>query len=730
MSDMPATTRTLPGSLARRLAALRRGLVRWFLADAAAGLAVAALALVLGSFAVDRTMRMDRPQRAVCLALGASVLAVLAWRRLGRPMRTRLSDDALGRLIEARHGELGERFVSAVDLARLADPQRRGYSAAFVRATVAEGVRAAEGVDVRDVLDARARRRNLAVAFGAVALVAVGAAAFPETARLWFRRNVLLAQEAWPQKTHLDVRGAEACCIVMARGDDLVIEVEADPGGVVPDVVMLDYRPEGGATSSEPMVITGDAEFTTTFRSVLEPLRFRARGGDAETPWHEVRLVDRPAVEALELRATPPEYTGREPRPLASNVGIHAVLAGSTLRLEGRATKDLAEADLAFGREAPRPLQRTGPRDFAADLPPETLRDGTYAITLVDTAGFASGRPARFSVKIVPDRAPTARAGLDGIGDLIVPVATVPLRCTVRDDHAVERAELVFAALGEQDAVPAPSRAPLAGTEGQLGGKEVETVHRLEAAPLALAPGDHLVVHVEAWDNDTVSGPKVGRSGNFSLRVVSEAEMRADLLRREQEQRLELERLLRDQRKLLEDSRALAAALARGDPPDLTGPERDTLAGAERRQRLVGGRCTAVARAFGQILDEVRNNHLDNEGGALHARLEERIIVPLDTLARRQVLTAADHLDLALKALKAPGRASGDVTEMRERLAAAATEQEAATRVLAEVLRHMVKWEGYQEAVRLLRDVLRTQKDVNEETVREYERRIRRLFDD
>jgi len=48
---------------------------------------------------------------------------------------------------------------------------------------------------------------------------------------------------------------------------------------------------------------------------------------------------------------------------------------------------------------------------------------------------------------------------------------------------------------------------------------------------------------------------------------------------------------------------------------------------------------------------------------------------------------------------------------------------------MREILRHMVKWEGYQEALNLLREVLKAQKNVNEQTIKEYQRRIQKIFE-
>jgi len=717
-----AVTRSeVPAVLRRRLASLRRSVAVWMVADALAAFGVLLVLFVAASLLLDHTLRFDRPQRAAVLGIGLAALGVLAWRRLVRPLGRRLGDDALARAVEARHGELGESLLAAVQLARLADPEAAGASPALVQASIDLGVRRAAGLDFTDVLDRRRRNRNLLVAGGAMAVLVLAGLLFPSTMSLWWQRNVLLADVDWPQATYLAILGADDGILVCPRGDDLPIQVQADPAGVVPAVVTLDHR-GGGSAGSETMVVVGENRFRTVFRNVLEPFQVRVRGGDDVTPWCDVRLVERPVVEDLVLTYTPPAYVGAEPRTLPSNVGSYPVLEGSRLEIRGTASKDLAWSRLLLGKTDLGELERIGQRGFRAELAGDRLTGGIYGISLMDRTGLASREPARFSLKVRPDRKPLVRARLEGIGDLIVPRAVVPVRAAMRDDFAIDKAELVYKVIVEEGEDERVGRSLFGGDEDLYGRNTVEAVHHLDCEPMDLPVGSILVLVVEATDNDTVSGPKTGTSGVFSLKVVTEDELRAELLRREQEQRYEFERLLRDQRKLLEDTQALLAVL---DTPDRPFAEEDagTLKGDEKRQRLVGGRCTAIADQFERILAEVEHNRLEDDQ-AIHGRMADHIIEPLHLLARRNVLAAADRLDQAQETDAA------DDSARRTALAGAAAEQEKIVAVMRGVLKNMVKWEGYQEAVTLLREVLRAQKDVSEQTMREYQRRVRSIFED
>lgn len=717
-----ATTRSLPTPIRRGLARLRRARAAWVGVDALAAFAACAVAFVAVSLPLDRLLRLDGPQRTVVLALAVGAMAVLAWRRLIRPLARGLPDDLLARAVEASRRDLGESLLSAVEFARMDDPAASGYSPAMVRAAIDLGRRRAAGVDFLRALDRGRLRRNLLVILAAGAVLAAAVALFPDTMHLWWQRNVLLASVAWPQQTHLAIVGAEDGTLVCPRGDDLAVEVRADPAGVVPRVVTLDHRQPGGTAGSETMRVVGGDRFRTVFPNVLEPFRLRVRGGDDVTPWHAVRLVERPVVADLTLRYAPPAYVGAEPRDLPKNVASYPVLAGSTVEVRGTASKPLARARMTVDDAAPADLERVGERGFRTTLAGEDLRTGVYAVALTDTTGLASRTPARFSLRVMPDRTPTVRARLDGIGDLIVPRAVLPIRATLRDDYAVRKAELVCTTAVEKDGGTETVRLPFGGPEQTWDRKEIEVAHRQDCRPLDLPVGSRLTLRIEATDNDAVTGPKVGASRGFTLKVVSEDDLRADLLRREQEQRLECERLLRDQRTLAENARALRAVL---DASDRALEEEDErlLATTEKRQRLVAGRCTAIADAFAQILAEVENNRLEADPQVARDRLGHKIIEPLRRLARRDVPEAADLLDRAKRAgPDAPARTAG----LDEAVAA----QGRIVADLRDVLQNMVKWEGYQEAVSLLREVLRAQKNVSQETIEEQERRIRSIFDD
>lgn len=710
-----------------RLTRLRRSLAMCIWIDGLSRLVIWAVMIGFADLAIDRFFRLDRAQRGIMLAVMAIALAVVAWRRLIRPLTQSVSDDLLLARIERANRQLNQSLISAVQFARWDSPQSMGLSPQLVGQTIQQGVESAGQADFDRVINYRQRNRNLLRGGAAAGLMVLAFMLFPGTMALWFQRNLAIGEQTWPQRTHLHVVGAERRRLVVPRGDDLQLQIRTE--GVVPDAVYLDYRIDSGRRATEQMTSIGKGLFRLKFNNVLDPMVLRARGGDGQTPWVDVELVDRPRVEELALHITPPDYTNQPRRQLESGEGSYYVPAGGTLEIAGRANKPLSSAGLMIGRDPLGALVRhpDDPTRFGRTLGPSDLRSGVYAIELRDTEppdGLLSRRPMRFSLRVMPDQPPTARAELIGIGDLVLAGAVVPMRCQFTDDYAVADARLLWRI--DEPGQPSDPEGNQARRfdelADQFGQKRIEDFeYRMELSELDPPLGAHVTFFVEATDSNTYTGPGRGKSSSFSLKVVSEQELREELLRREQEQRMETERLLSDQRALLVDTRALQAGLGDGD--QLSAEAYRQLVNLEKTQRLASGRCAGIARQFERIIAEVTNNRLEDVDGPIHQRLEAQVVGPLKQLAETDIPQAADALDLARTT-------TASAAQRDQLLTDAVMRQRAVVAVMEQVLQNMVKMEGYQQAINLLRQIVKAQAQVNEQTVRELEKKIQSIFDD
>jgi hypothetical protein len=733
MSDIPyQPLADHTAGVRNRLARLRGQVAAWFWVEGLGRVLWLALALFAVDLLLDWLFRMDRAQRAVMLVL---MLAALGWgihRWLVRPLSVSLSDDALALQVEAANRRLGQRLISALQLAHVQSPESRGMSPTLVRQAVASGVQIAQEVSFSSVLDHRRYGQNLMVLLGALLVLsclAVGTLAAAPL-RIWLSRNIFLGNATWPQKTYLVVeRVAEDGAVVFPRGEDWTQVVSVRPDSrVVPDAVYLDFRRTRGRAPLA-MKKTSERQFEATFAGVIEPFEFRARGGDAITDWVRVELVDQPAVAELKMVVTPPTYAGSQPEELAPGRGPYYVLKGSSLKLSGKANKPLAHAALAIdGKSAP--LKSDDSVRFSGDVAAAKLVQGQYVIELEDTLGLTSRRPTTFGLRTRIDREPRVRVRLIGVSGMVVPQARIPFTCRVNDDFGLTACGVQYRWRGD-DATQADGEGKLSfeQLEAKLAAEKVGQPSRLpdisfddliDLEPLKIPTGTGLSFRFEAADNDDVSGPNVGRSSEFLVRIVTEEELRTDLLRREKEQRQEFERLIKNQEDLLTDSRALEAAV-KGEP-NLTSEQKDQLIQYHRRQKVVGQNTSAIAERMAGIVIEVQNNRLEEEGGRLQTRLTREIVEPLQAVADELIPAALTALDKTRRQAAVPDDRNAALAE------AIAAQTEAAAK-MKEILEHMVKAEGFQEAVNLLYEIQKAQAEVTDQTNKARQERIKRILE-
>ncbi len=725
MSDIaagPLTNETAP--VITRLSQLRSQMTRWFLVDGLSRVLWLIIGLCVLDLPIDWYFHMDKPQRVVMLALIGAAVAWLVWWRLVRPLSVEVSDDALCLQVEKGNKQLSEGLISALQFARMPDVAARGMSPMLVRQTVLYGTQAARNVNFGSVLDAKQFQVNVGLVVIALACVVgagVGMAVKGSFLNTWFNRNVLLGDKLWPQKTYLDVKRVKDGKVKFPRGEDWTQVVEVTPDSeVVPENVYIDFRHSRGP-SVQSMKKTPDRprEFETVFSNVIEEFEFRARGGDAVSPWIQVELVETPAVDVLHLLVTPPKYTGEQVVELPAGKGPYFVLKGSSLKLSGKANKPLSEASLVIEGKK-HPLELAQGTDFSGQLAAKDLLAGQYVIDLHDTENLTSRRPTAFGLRIRADREPRVRTKLIGVSGMVVPRARIPLNARISDDYGVTSVEVKYLWRDDVAQTTNEGKLPLPAAKELLKKAEFAFDDVLDLEPLRIPTGTSLNFHVAALDNDDVSGPNLGKSSDFLLRVVTEEELRTDLLRREKEQRQEFERLLKNEEDLLTDGKALQAGVT--SAASLSQGQKDLLMQFQRRQKVIGTNVAAIAERLSGIVIEVLNNRIEDPAGKLEKRLREDIIRPMQEIADLGVPSAVAELDKAR-------RLSAEAAPRGEALQAAVTRQQEIVDQMQEVLRHLVKSEGYQEAVNLLYEIQKSQQDVFDKTVKEKQDRIKGIIE-
>jgi uncharacterized membrane protein (DUF485 family)/soluble cytochrome b562 len=331
------------------------------------------------------------------------------------------------------------------------------------------------------------------------------------------------------------------------------LSITARTTGSIPERLVLAIWPEDGQPSRLSMEPEGEGRFTYRLVAVQNSFRFQAVSSRGTSSMVNIRVVDAPEIESIRLTLIPPDYT-RLPKEVKQTGHIEG-LGGTVVNLEVRTNKPVKEGKIILSQGNQLALQVKGSRLTGSLV---VFHPGTYSIHVKDELGFENSNPVQYRIQVIPDKYPEGEI-LSPAQDLEVSGTEItPVVYAARDDFGVTALRLSY-----QRGVTERFTTLQNGSMGRSFGPET---FRWDLTGLALTPGDRVAYRLEAWDNDTISGPKVGYSRTFMLYVRDERDRMArdveeaqkiadallDLLADQLEETKDPESLSRDMTKILE----------------------------------------------------------------------------------------------------------------------------------------------------------------------------------
>lgn len=564
------------------------------------------------------------------------------------------------------------------------------------------------------------------------------------------------------------------------RGSDFTLIAEVAADAEPPADVQIRYRlTEGSGGKRDYLTRLGDRQFRQTLPGLADSMDVWLRGGDyaSPAPWR-IAVVDPPKFDAITLHSLFPEYTGKNElddttgQPIRTPVavsGTRITLPGGTdFILEARANKPLVSAIVRIEPhellvEAGSVSLRTGgPNGLVRKLPAEKMglsadglvlrlpcrlaaranapsgipaegalpaaiplaAESELVFSLTDGDAIVSPQPVRMSISLQPDTPPEVEVRPRGIGSSITRQARIPFLGKVIDDYGVK--QLRFDLL--VDDATEPKQQPFARQPGDRPVTELEIREKLDVLPLDLTLGQRLAVTVIARDGDVLSGPHERGGEKFQFTIVSNDDLLALVAGKELNLRRRFEQIIEEVKTARKDLLVHRARLdeANGLAPKPGAPVDE--AAAARRTELEQAVASAVERvnsgllknenelisvqfSFVDLRDEVENNAIPNMRQMLN-RFDEGIIQPLDAINTKELKRFRDDIGLLRLALSDRQPALSATDTVLDDLAAIIEQLEI-------ILQRMVKQESLNEAIQMLREAIRIEKEIYERTQRE-----------
>lgn len=282
--------------------------------------------------------------------------------------------------------------------------------------------------------------------------------------------------------------------------------------------VTLHWRATGGAWRDTLLVVDTEGHAGLTLGPVDADLALVLNDGRTVSDTAHVRVVDRPFVGDVTIRATYPSYLRRSADRLAADTPLR-IPAGTRLEIDGHSSEPLDAVALRAAGSGTRVALRADGMSFHGTLRP--TRTDTWSWDARGRRQEIADLPPALEIEVIEDSVPRVEI-LAPTGE--VPVGSedrVTLDVLAQDDHALTGVWLRRWVVDAQGRAAEPEDVRLSDVRD----REWVGAARLDLAPLGLEPG--MSVHVVAIARDAARMiAREGTSRPLVLRVPTRAEER------------------------------------------------------------------------------------------------------------------------------------------------------------------------------------------------------------
>ncbi len=324
----------------------------------------------------------------------------------------------------------------------------------------------------------------------------------------------------------------------IVKGDDAVVHFRVR-GEVPPSARILSREsPQMPWREIEEIVLpapTASDSLRYVFAGVRRPLTYVIEAGDGASQPARIDVLESPVVQQLQVRYAFPPYTGLPDRIDEVSGDVRAII-GTRVDLEIISSKSLSTAAVVVDDSLRLPAQITDTRahiawylsadttgqgleaSYALDAP--RVSGSHYHVELTDHRGIRNRDPIRYAIRPLFDEVPRIAVTEPGRDADLPEDLHVVLGLEAQDDFGVAGIDLVYRVNDGDD-----NQMALSGG----GGRELTVIHAWDLNGLELLPDDLVHYHAQVSDNDLVSGPKKGRSREFTFRYPSLYELMTEL---------------------------------------------------------------------------------------------------------------------------------------------------------------------------------------------------------
>ncbi|MFQ5649472.1 MAG: DUF4175 family protein [bacterium] len=690
-------------SLVRRLNTLRKREKRLDAGKGALILLILLTSATMLALVLEAVFHLSSPGRFLLLAAGSFLsIGALLW-FVARPLFFLLfrpdSPDDIHLALEVgnQFSQIRDRLADALQVFHKHEENREGYSLELADKSLAAVHEETRELDFESVVSLQPVKKMFrwlltTVAVSVLIFVLFSSSLTSASYRLThparkFVHEIGLIFEVTPGDAEV-VKGETVDISAAVRGADLA-EVEL-------------FVKNEAASEFDRYVLSasGDRRFSYRLENVINNKAYYLAANGFHSDEFSISVIERPFVRSLQAKLSYPSYSRLGSQLLDENVGDISALKGTKVVLSLQTNKTVGVATIVFDDQSHAPLEISG-QGLSGKF--TLTRSGSYHIELTDRQGLSNEAPIEYRVSLVDDLFPIVEVPFPGQDVDLNKDMLLPLSIEAQDDFGISKLRIGYQILrqGVHESGLDYLELPLARSTPD----KLLTNHNWDLSELNIYPEDIILYFAEAFDNDTVSGPKSSRSLTYRVRFPSIYELYEEVTEEHEETFEELEELYEESKALKETVDEVVQQMKRD-------PELDW----EEKQEV-----QEAAQAQGKMREELEQ--LQEKLDEMVTRMEQNDLISPETLEKYRELQSlmeemlSEEMKETLQKLQ-ESMAELDPKQLKEAMEKFSATQEDFLRSMERTLNLLKKLQVEQkldESIRKAQDLLRRQEELNKQ---------------
>lgn len=396
--------------------------------------------------------------------------------------------------------------------------------------------------------------------------------------------------------------------------------------------------------------------FLHKFISLNSTTEYFAAASGLTSVKYKITVISRPIFTSLDVSIIPPAYS-KLPPTIQKDNGSVTVLPGSIIRLAANASRELESGKIVFSDSAIKPLT-VNYNKASAEL--YSVRNVDYRIIITDKQGFENSNPITYSIKTIPDAAPTIELVSPTSNITLGNESKVSLITKIGDDYGFSSLKLNFKLSQSKYRQPDDNLTVVPITISKEK-KEDEVYFVWDLSPLYLAEGETLSFYLEVFDNDNINGPKSSRTESLTIIVPSLEQILAKLDEAQENSVKELSETLKEAERLQQEMKKISDDL-KSNNREINWQEKERIEKAAEKFKQLGDKVEDISQKLSEMQkDLMKNNLLSEETLQKYNELQE-LMNKFDSKELRDALSRMndalknmmrDNVQMSLEEMKA-----------------------------------------------------------------------------